>query len=156
MAVEIIMCRERGRPGLHPVTAHDDEALAAIPFGKEFTATLTQKRSLPQSRFYWALLGKVVANHSFYARSEALHLWLKTRLGYVESIEFHDGTVHTRVSSTAFDKMDGFEMRRYMDLALTVLCDEVIPGMDEGALLYEVERMLGSRFEALFPRAEAA
>ncbi len=101
MAVEIILRRERGRPGLHPVTAHDDEALSAIPFGKDFTATLRQKRSLPQSRFYWALLGRVVANHPFYRRAEALHLFLKTRLGYVESIEFHDGTMHTRVSSTA-------------------------------------------------------
>ena len=156
MAVSILMRRERGRPGLHPASAHDDETLAAVPFDLDFTATLTQKRSQKQNAFYWTLLGKVVANHAFYQRDEQLHLWLKTRLGYIEAIEFHDGTSHMRVSSTAFDRMDGLAMRTYMDLALSTLCAEVIPGMDSGALLGEVEAMLGMTYDALFPLEDAA
>lgn len=156
MAVSILMRRERGRPGLHPATARDDELLAAVPFDRDFTATLTQKRSQKENAFYWTVLGKVTANHAFYRRAESLHLWLKTRLGYVEEITFHDGASHMRVSSTAFEKMDGLAMRTYMDLALSTLCAEVIPGMDRGALLAEVEGMLGLRYDALFPLEDAA
>ena len=128
MAVQLILRRDLR--GLSAVTAGDAEILSGIPMGKEFTATLSQKRSQKQSRFYWALLGKIVANHAFYRRSEPLHLFLKTRLGYVEEIRFHDGSVQMKVSSTAFDKMDGLEMRKFMDLAIDVLCSEVLPGVN--------------------------
>lgn len=142
--------------GLSAVTAHDSELLSSIPFGREFTATLTQKRSQRQNRFYWGLLGKIVDNHPFYRDSKPLHLWIKKRLGYVEKIIFHDGTMSEEVSSTAFDKMDGFEFRPFMDQALEVLCSEVLPGVTRRELLAEVERMLGDKYDEIFPRAEAA
>jgi hypothetical protein len=122
--------------------------------GREFTATLTQQRSQRQNRFYWGLLGKVVANHPFYRRSEPLHLWLKTRLGYVDEIRFHDGEVQMRTTSTAFDKMDGLEMRKFMDAAIDVICTEVLPGVRRRDMLAEVERMLGVKFDAVFAPAD--
>lgn len=154
MAMQLILRRDLR--GLTTVTAHDAELLSGIPMGREFTATLTQKRSQRQNRFYWCLLGKIVDNHNFYQNSKPLHLWLKTRLGYVEKIVFHDGTMRTEVSSTAFDKMDGFDIRPFMDAALEVLCTEVLPGITKRELLAEVEGMLGDRYEALFPHKEAA
>ena len=81
-------------------------------------------------------------------------MFLKTRLGYVETIFFHDGSMQLQVTSTAFGKMDGFEMRKYMDLAIDVLCSEVIPGMDRRELIGEVENMLGDKFNVLFPYEE--
>src|SRR5665213_3192161 len=105
MSMQLIVRRQMS--GLVAVTAYDAELLAGIPMGREYTATLTQKRSQRQNRFYWGLLGKIVANHPFYRRSEPLHLWLKTRLGFVEEIRFHDGEIQIRATSTAFDAMDG-------------------------------------------------
>lgn len=155
MATQLIL--RRAMNGLAPVTAHDAEILAGVPMNREFTATLTQQRSQRQNRFYWSLLSKVVSNHPFYQRSEPLHLWLKTRLGYVEEIRFHDGKTEFKASSTAFDKMDGFEMRRFMDAAIDVLCAEVLPGVRRRELLAEVEHMLGERFDDVFkPQAVAA
>lgn len=152
MATQIIVRREFA--GLVAVTAHDAELLSEIPLGREFTATLTQQRSIRQQRFYWALLGKVVANHPFYRRGEPLHIWLKTRLGYVEEIHFHDGEVQMRTTSTAFDKMDGLEMRKFMDAAIDVICTEVLPGVRRRDMLAEVERMLGVRFDDVFASGE--
>ena len=152
MATQIIVRRQFS--GLVPVTAHDAEMLADVPMTRDFTATLTQQRSLKQQRFYWALLGKVVANHPFYRRSEPLHLWLKTRLGYVDEIRFHDGRVEMRATSTAFDKMDGLEMRKFVDGAIEVLCAEVLPGVRRREILAEVERMLGEKFDAIFGPAD--
>lgn len=154
MAHQLIVRRELSR--LVPVTAYDMEMLSAVTMGQDLSAVLTMSRSLRQNKFYWALLGKVVANHSFYKRSEALHLWLKTRLGYVEEIIFHDGEIHTRVTSTAFDAMDGLEMRKYMDAAIDVIVTEVLPGVKRHALLGEVEHMLGVKFDAVFAMREAA
>lgn len=154
MATQIIVRREL--PGLVAVTAYDSELLSAIPMRREFTATLTQKRSQRQNRFYWALLGKIVSNHPFYRRSEPLHLWLKTRLGYVDEIRFHDGSAEIRATSTAFDSMDGLTMRAFVDGAIDVLCAEVLPGVSRRELLSEVEDMLGDRFDNVFAIAEAA
>ena len=148
MSTELIV--ERSFNGLVAVTARDAEIMSEIPLGKQLTALLSLKRSQRQNRFYWCLLGKVVANHPFYRRSEPLHLWLKTRLGYVEEIIFHDGQIEMRATSTAMDKMDGLEMRKFMDAAIDVLCTEVLPGIRRGDMLREVERMLGVRFDDVF------
>ena len=153
MALQLIV--SRALVGLVPVTPHDWELLADIPMGREFGATLSMQRSLRANRFYWSILGVVVSNHPFYKTSEALHLWIKTRLGYVEEILFHDGEIITRVKSTAFDKMDAHEWRPFMEASLDVLITEVLPGIRRADLIREVEGRLGLTFEVAFPTITA-
>ena len=154
MAHELIVRREQSR--LVPVNGYDLELLSAIPMGKDLTAKLTMKRSLQQNRFYFAVLGKVVDNHPFYATSRALHVALKVRLGLVESIQIHDGHIVTVVSSTAFDAMDGIEFRTVFDKALLIITTEILPGVSINELLGDAEAMFGAKYDALFPKEKAA
>jgi hypothetical protein len=145
--------------GLHlvPATAGDQELIDALPQGKEYVAKLASanKRSVLQNRFYWGLLGKVVENQDFYSSTSGLHFWLKIKLGYVEQIEFHSGQMVTRVASTAFERMESDEFKLYLDAAINVICQEIIPGMQSARLVREVESMLGLSYDALWQRRAA-
>lgn len=155
MATELLVRVDR----LHlvPATAGDQELVSSMKQGKEFVAKLTSasKRSLLQNRFYWGLLGKVVENSDHYRRAEQLHFWLKIKLGYVEHVEFHDGRMVTRVASTSFERMEDVEFKVYLDAAIAVICEEIIPGMDQGILVHEIEGMLGLSYGALWQERAA-
>ena len=155
MATELLVRVDR----LHlvPATAGDQELISALKQGKEFVAKLTSasKRSVLQNRFYWALFGKVVENSDFYRRAEQLHFWLKIKLGYVEQVEFHNGRIVTRVASTSFERMEDVEFKIYLDAAITAICEDIIPGMDRGDLVHEIEGMLGLSYDALWQRRAA-
>ncbi|MCA1458038.1 hypothetical protein I6F35_33435 [Bradyrhizobium sp. BRP22] len=155
MATELLI-RVQGTH-LVPGTAGDQELIDGLPQGKEFVAKLTSasKRSILQNRFYWKLLGVVVENQEFYRAAEQLHFWLKIKLGYVEHIEFHDNRMVTRVASTSFERMDSDDFKRYLDAAITVICEEIIPGMESAGLVHEVEHMLGLSYDALWQRRAA-
>jgi hypothetical protein len=158
MATELILRVDLSK--LVPASAHDQELLCGMGFGKEYRGVFTsaRPRSVHQNRFYWAILGKVVENHPFYRGTKPLHVWIKTRLGYFEEVRFHDGRMQIEVSSTAFDKMDPREFKTYMDAAIDVICTEVIPGLDSRRLVREIENMLGVSYEALWqePKRRAA
>lgn len=156
MATTLILRVDLGK--LVPASAHDQECLVDLGFGKEYAAKLTsaKPRSVQQNKFYWALLGKVVENQRHYRRSEQLHIWIKVRLGYVEEMVFHDNRTATKVSSTAFDKMDNHDFRQYMDAAIDVLVTEIIPGLKRTALIREVENMLGISYEAMWSEKRRA
>lgn len=155
MATELIV-----RPldmKLIPVTAGDQELIAGLA-NKEYVARITNasKRSLLQHRFYWGLLSKVVENQEHYGSVEHLHFAMKVKLGYVEEVQFHNGQLVTRVASTSFDRMDGDDFKRYLDAAITLICDEIVPGMDRAELVHTIEKMLGLSYDALWQGKIAA
>lgn len=156
MAVELLVRVENLR--LIPATVGDQELIAGLKEGKEFSSKLTSasKRSILQNRFYWKLLGIVIENQEFYRGAEQLHFWLKIKLGYVEQIEFHNNQMVTRVASTSFERMEDFEFKTYLDAAIVVICEEIIPGMNSRDLVNEVERMLGLSYDALWQGKRAA
>lgn len=156
MATELLIRVEGTR--LVGATAGDLELIDGLPQGKEFLARLTSanKRSVLQNRFYWRLLGLVIDNQDHYRKAEQLHFWLKIKLGYVEQVEFHDNRMVTRVASTSFERMDSEDFKRYLDAAITVICEEIIPGMESARLVHEVEEHLGLSYNALWQGAKAA
>lgn len=156
MATELLLRVEHQR--LVPVTAGDAELIDTLRNGKEYVAKLTNaaKRSVLQNRFYWGLLGKVIENQDHYTSSEGLHFWLKIKLGYVQEIQFHDGKMITRVASTSFERMDADDFKKYLDAAIAVVCEEIIPGMDRQSLVREIEKMLGLSYDALWQGRKAA
>lgn len=146
MATELLIIPDPKTLHLVPVTPHDQEMIANLRADKHYKAKLTwaTPRSVKQNRFYWGgVLATIIENHDFYVRPEPLHLWLKTRMGYVNKIAFHDGSVQMTVDSTAFDKMPPDEFRTFLDAAIMILCTEVIPGLDPKMLKSDAERRCG-------------
>lgn len=147
MSTDLILQRPSDRRViLSPATPHDQEMLMEmVAPGRDVRAKLTQPRSLPQHRFYWGLLQKVVENHPFYRTAEALHVWLKIKQGLVDAIELHDGHTHIRVGSTSFDNMDGIRFKQYLAASVDLICAEILPGVRRSDLIKAVEDMLGMR-----------
>jgi hypothetical protein len=145
MSADLILMRPKdGRVALIPATAHDmEEFTSAISPGADVRAVLTQSRSLPEHRFYWGLLGKVVENHPFYKSTRPLHIWLKVKMGIVDKIECHDGRVLMHVGSTSFEKMDGIKFHQYLKTSIDLIVMEVLPGIKRQDLIRAVEEMLG-------------
>lgn len=143
--------RRRGMK-LECVTPYEEELLGELPEGRDLTVTITRQRSQRQHRFFWALLTKVVDNHDSYERAEQLVLWLKIRLGYVEEVKFHNGEIWYSAKSISFNSMDQGEFMKFFNSALDVICEEVIPNMDQKALVYEVEQMLGFKLEEIWSK----
>jgi hypothetical protein len=142
---------------LAPVTPGDEELINGLA-KKPFLARLTRvnPRSVLQNKFYWSVLREVIQHQELYKNATELHLALKVRLGYVDAIQFIGGQMVTMVKSTSFDSMDPEEFKHFMDAALALLCEEVIPGTHQSELLHRVESTEKISYNALWQGAAAA
>lgn len=155
MAVELLVRPDTFK--LVPVTAGDQELIGTLAQTKTFLAKLTRTspRSVLQNRFYWGVLKEVVHHQDLYRNVVELHIALKVKLGYIEEVHLIGGQMMTVVKSTSFDRMDADDFKKYMDSALAVLCEEVIPGTHQSALLRRVEESEGISYNALWQRRAA-
>lgn len=135
---------ERAGTVFVPASAYDLDLMRRLPVAVDLAVDVSAShRSGRQHRLYWALLQKVVENSDHYASPDALSIWLKIRLGYVDDVVFHDGTVHYQTKSLAFHKMDQGEFNLFFNRVVDVLVTEVLPGINRGELMHSVEEMLG-------------
>jgi hypothetical protein len=127
---------------LMPIGALDSETLMRLPAGKPLKVKVTQPRSVPQHRLYFAMLNLVCDNLDQDVTPEALHSWVKVRLGYTTTIRAKSGEVQVPVS-IAFDKMDQATFRAFFDAAKELLVTQIIPGVGSDKLEREAREMLG-------------
>lgn len=151
MSNQIAIIVRRSGDKLVPVTEWDRERLLDIPEGKDLSIRVSRTRSAKQHRLFWALMQIVVDNHPFYMRGEQLVEWLKIRLGYVDEIMFHDGSMMTKVSSISFTSMGQDEFQKFFNLALYIIITEVAP-ISREQLLQELEAMIGEKVESWVER----
>lgn len=116
----ILMVRTRNGY-LAPVGPFDAERLDRVQAGATVEVTIRQRRSVPQLRLYWAVLGKCVENLDGYPSSEHLHEALKLHLGYTSPIKRVTGETVWLPDSAAFAAMDAAEFKVFMDRAFDVL-----------------------------------
>lgn len=129
-----IMMRRTPR-GLSPVAAFDAERLDRYAIGADLEVSIKQRRSLPQQRLYWAVLGRVVENVDGWPTSDHLHDAIKLHLGYTQKLKTVDGRVIWMADSTAFASMDGAEFKIFMDRAFDLISTDILPGVDPLTLL---------------------
>lgn len=138
----VILMQRRGT-FLVPEAPMDSEALSRYPSGARLRVTVTQPRSIQQHRLYWAMLALVVDNLDQPVTAEALHEWVKLKLGHVSQIKLRSGEIVEVPASVAFDKMDQAAFRDFFDRAVTLLTEHVIPGLRKADLEREARLMLG-------------
>lgn len=138
-----ILVQRRG-DFLVPQAPVDGERIRELPAGKALKATITQpRRSSPQNRLYWSLLGIVCENLDQDVQPEHLHDWLKLKLGLTTPIRQRNGEVVHVPRSIAFDKMEHGEFTAYFDRVKTLIVTQLIPGLNSAALESEARAMLG-------------
>lgn len=144
-----LIMRRKGNT-LVPVSPYDEETLGEVAQDKDLTVKITRNRSWRQNRLYHALVQKVAENHPHYRSSKPLEMWLKLRMGYVDDVLLHDGQVMPILSSTSFASMGQDEFQKFFNEALTILVEEVLPGVDRDDLIKEVEAMTGLEVPCAF------
>lgn len=119
--------------GLVPTSSYDAEMLAAYPFGTVVEAEVHQPRSPKQERLLRRIVGIVAHNTDKYASGHELMEALKVRLGWTHQVSLIGGGLHFHARSLS--EMQGHQLNEFFDLAVQVMCSEVIPGMDARALI---------------------
>lgn len=138
-----IMAMRRGE-FLMPLAPIDGERIRDLPAGKPLKVTVTQpRRSNPQLRLYWSLLGLVCKNLDQDIEPEHLHDWLKLKLGLTAPIRKRNGEIDYVPRSIAFDKMAHGEFTAYFDRVKALISEQLIPGINSQALEREARAMLG-------------
>lgn len=126
---------------LVPVDDHAREVLAAFPLHSLVRCDTKNSRHPGQHRLFFGLMKAVSENtDKFGGDPEMLRTWLKTRLGYVDTLIGPDGTTYFVPKSMAYDSMPQDEFKAFLDRAMDVIATEVIPGADIDALISEAAR----------------
>jgi hypothetical protein len=125
--------------GLEPC---DGFSLPRMALGSVAKVQIRQPRNVMHHRKYWALLNKVFENQTYFMNVKHLHQAIKRRTGYAQEYKDRKGQTYLVYESTSFEKMDQTDFGTYYDAVVAFLIEEVIPGLEEGALLREIEEMI--------------
>jgi hypothetical protein len=137
-----ILLRRQGR-FLVADDAVTEGFLERLPQGRTLRARdITQPRSRPRNRLYWALLRLTVDNMENVTEA-ALHKWMKIRLGVTIPIPLKSGRVEYVDGSISFDAMSEEEFAPYLDKAIRLIVDELLPGVAEADVLAMAKQMIG-------------
>ena len=115
----------RTRQGLEALDAVDAETLDGFALGEAIEVTIRKRRSGPQHRLYWKVLGEVVKATEKWVSTKHLHDDLKISLGYWEKFITMSGQITYRANSTAFSKMDNQEFKLFFDRAMKLIAETV-------------------------------
>jgi hypothetical protein len=114
------------RHGYSPVSAYDAELLFSDAAGTEYDLVKRTKRSLPQLRLYWAMLGRVVKATGKWPTPEHLHEAIKLTLGYCREVaNLRTGEVTLVADSAALDAMDADQFRVFFDDAVKLIAEQL-------------------------------
>jgi len=140
---------------LIPENPSDSEKIQKLPEGKPVEVTVRVPRSLPMSRFYWAVLDAVIEHMpdvnphgvpNLFGTSKDLNEAIKLTCGYAKRVLNFDGTVMMVPRSISFDKekgMDQIEFAEFFEKAMQAISEHVL-GYDVDKIIHEVLR--GGRY----------
>lgn len=96
----------------------DRDAIARFNAGDRIKVTLHTGRSPSRLRFYWQMLGKLVAATDCAPNAEALHSVIKLDLGYAMPVRLKNGMTVLVPGSIAFDRMTEEEFGNFLERAI--------------------------------------
>lgn len=140
---EIVM-RKRGRR-LEPVDPMSEEDMDHLPADRDLLVSAKAPRNLRQHRLAWALAQKLAEACDYLHDREDAMDYLKIRAKHVRMIAEPSGKVHLIPRSIAFGSVDQVKFSRLFNRMVWVVCNEILPGLDEGALRAEIEAMVSGQ-----------
>jgi hypothetical protein len=140
--MEIIL--KRTLRGFEPDDEHAGDYLRRVPLGSRVMCEVRRPRNLKQHRRFRALLNIVWAASGHWETPEELHDEIKFRTGWVDRQRIVDSKTGevlgeiTKPRSTSFDAMSQDEFDQYMAAAIKVICEHLVPGIEDTVLREEV------------------
>lgn len=128
---------------LRPCDQAGLEVLSKIPKDAVVQVEIKRPRSLPQLRMYWQMLDFVVENSDRWPSAKVLDAAIKIELGHCTVYKRPDGELGYIPDSISFERMGQDRFNEFMDRAIDLICQHLIPGMEPSALRAEIERIAG-------------
>ena len=142
MADELYM-RKSLQGALVPADRFTQEKLDRLKSNHRYRVDVRRPRNIRHSAKYHALVHTVFENQEMYDDIDDLKAALKVKTGWAKEVLVTDAEgneYQVRVpKSIKFAKMDQFQFEQFYDKALTVICRDIIPGMDRDELEAETQ-----------------
>lgn len=139
---KIVMRKEL--TGLRPIDEQARAVLAKIKAGDMVTVEVKRPRHIKHHRKLFALLNLVVENQDHYQTVEQLLNALKCATGHADEYPMKNGGGVVMIPrSISFASLGQDEFEQVYDRFVSVICRQVIPGMDENELKAEVLSIIG-------------
>jgi hypothetical protein len=136
--------RYAGEVGLFPDSALAAEDFAPIALGAEVRASLATERHAALLKYLWALCSLVAQNGDEYRDREEAFDGLLVRARHIEAkVDPQTGEVIIKRLSTR--RLDNEAMQRLVARVKYIVLTEVLPGVPDGQLADEIDRMIGGR-----------
>jgi len=123
--------------------------LRKIKQGATVTADIVKPRSVAFHRRFFGMLSVVYATCGDWNSTEELLRELKFRVGLVDKQRIVDkasGEVIAEIvtpQSISFSAMSEDEFREFVERCIKVICEDMVPGLDDAVLREEVLRAVG-------------
>lgn len=126
---------------LVPVDDISADELVRVPSDKDVLVKIVSHKNMKLFRMLWALAAKVAdACDHLHDREDAMDE-LKIRTRYVKYIT-NPITGDVRIVPKSLTKLDGAGLNRLADRMIHVICRDIVPGMNQGALKAEIMKMI--------------
>ena len=142
MSIEIPMIRENGH--LVPADAVSAEMMEEIPLNTGLMVEVRVPRNIRQFKLAWALASIVSKSTDYLPDRETAMSWLKIKSRHVRMIvDPKTGEVSIVPKSISFAALDQTGFARVLSRMIYVTITDIIPGMNEGELRAELEKIVG-------------
>jgi len=125
--------------GLEPADGFD---MPRLKLGSVVKVKITQSRNMKHHRLFFALMNKIFENQEHYESLEDLVNVIKIATGHCHVYRKKNGDPLPVPRSIAFHKMDQTQFDEFYAKVIKLVRENIIPGLDEGALREEIERMV--------------
>jgi hypothetical protein len=137
---EMMLVKSAGG-SFRPADIMTEEAMKAFKIGECARVNVTKPRNGKHHRKYWALCQLVAENTDRGWKADDVHYFFKIAAGYYDEIIDAHGTIYKRVHSISFSAMDQIKFNILYTTVIHLVCDKIIPGLDEGELRKELEEI---------------
>jgi hypothetical protein len=130
--------------GFAAADEHAQELLKRFPVGEVFKAEVVKPRSRKTLGRYWVLCQMILDNTELFRSKEQISDYLKIRTGHSTSIvSAKTGEIFHVANSISFDELDEAEFAEFWQRACDVVVEDLLPGITEIELNYEVQKLVG-------------
>jgi hypothetical protein len=136
-----LFLRKRPDGALEPTDDLGRQVVGRISAGAVVRAEVKRPRNIGHHRKLWALVTLIYENQTRYRTPEDLLGVLKVAAGHYTTVATADGEIRVP-NSVSFSAMDQTEFERFWDRVVTVVCEQIVPGMDREDLERELMGMV--------------
>lgn len=151
MTIETFLVKRKsrytGEVGLFSNSQLSEDDFAAVPIDTEVRVEMATERNMQMLKFVWALAGMIANNTDYFLDSDdAMNgpQGLKIKARHCKIVVDKE-TREIQVRPLSLKRLSNEAFHRLLKRMVFVVCTDLIPGMDEGPLRDEIEKMIAGK-----------